>query len=176
MDAEMRVYVGTYKKYNEGSIFGKWLNILDYDDIDEFYEACRELHKDEDDPEFMFQDWEYIPDEYISECSIDKEIFDIAREIEDSRTVNLDMFYEYVKWKGGGEANIVSNCEDSFVCKSDDYDSMIEEQAQETASCYVYSKDRGKDWILNHLDWDKIKDEIAEDYYLAGDYVFREDY
>lgn len=64
---EASIYVGTYSKYNEGSIFGEWLNLSDYADIDEFNEACRELHKDEDDPEFMFQDWENIPKGLISE-------------------------------------------------------------------------------------------------------------
>ncbi len=58
--SEARIYVGTYAKYNEGSIFGKWLDLSDYSDKDEFYETCRELHKDEEDPELMFQDWEYI--------------------------------------------------------------------------------------------------------------------
>lgn len=52
--SEARIYVGTYAKYNEGSIFGKWLDLSDYSDSEEFYEACRELHKDEEDPELMF--------------------------------------------------------------------------------------------------------------------------
>ena len=60
--SEARVYVGTYNKYNSGSLFGKWLDLSDYSDKDEFMEACRELHKDEEDPEFMFQDYENIPE------------------------------------------------------------------------------------------------------------------
>lgn len=52
------VYVGTYHQYNGGSIFGKWFDLTDFDDEDEFYDACRALHAAEDDPEFMFQDWE----------------------------------------------------------------------------------------------------------------------
>ena len=44
--SEARVYVGTYNKYNNGSLFGKWLDLSDYSDMDEFLEACRELHKD----------------------------------------------------------------------------------------------------------------------------------
>jgi hypothetical protein len=51
------VYVGTYHQYNGGSIFGKWFDLTDFDDEDEFYDACRALHAAEDDPEFMFQDW-----------------------------------------------------------------------------------------------------------------------
>ncbi|HGR4371314.1 antirestriction protein ArdA, partial [Klebsiella pneumoniae] len=47
------IYVGTYHQYNCGSIFGKWFDLTDFDDEDEFYDACRALHAAEDDPEFM---------------------------------------------------------------------------------------------------------------------------
>lgn len=64
------VYVGTYHQYNGGSIFGKWFDLTDFDDEDEFYDACRALHAAEDDPEFMFQDWEGIPSQFASESSV----------------------------------------------------------------------------------------------------------
>lgn len=57
-----RVYVGTYKKYNEGSVKGGWLDLSDYATYGEFLTACHKLHKDEHDPEFMIQDSECFPD------------------------------------------------------------------------------------------------------------------
>lgn len=71
-----KVYVGTYRKYNNGSIQGDWLDLEDYDNKAEFYDACRELHSDEDDPELMFQDWEEIPSRYITESSIGEDLWD----------------------------------------------------------------------------------------------------
>ena len=68
--SEASVYVGTYGKYNNGSLFGAWLDLSDYADKEEFYEACRELHKDEEDAEFMFQDWENVPEGLIGESWI----------------------------------------------------------------------------------------------------------
>jgi antirestriction protein len=68
---ESRVYVGTYAKYNNGSIKGAWLTLADYADRDAFNAACAELHKDEHDPEFMFQDHENIPNGMISESSVE---------------------------------------------------------------------------------------------------------
>lgn len=64
---DAQIYVGTYAKYNGGSIFGEWLILSDYYDKEEFYEACRQLHADENDPEFMFQDHENIPEGLIGE-------------------------------------------------------------------------------------------------------------
>lgn len=73
----MRIYVGTYAKYNDGNLFGKWLNLEDYNDKEEFLKACAELHSDEDDPELMFQDWEGIPDDMVSECSVDPKCWEL---------------------------------------------------------------------------------------------------
>jgi len=99
--SESRVYVGTYGKYNAGNLAGAWLNLADYADKDAFYAACAELHKNEHDPEFMFQDHENIPDGMISESSIedalwewlaldddDKKLFSIYRsEVDQSGTI-----------------------------------------------------------------------------------------
>lgn len=67
-----KVYVGTYKKYNNGSIAGGWLDLADYATYGDFLNACRKLHKNESDPEFMIQDTEDFPDgldclEWLSE-------------------------------------------------------------------------------------------------------------
>ena len=73
--SEARVYVGTYGKYNNGSLFGAWLNLSDYSDKEDLYEACRELHKDEEDAEYMFQDWENVPENLIGESWISENFF-----------------------------------------------------------------------------------------------------
>ena len=73
---ESKVYVGTYGKYNNGSIKGSWLNLADYADREEFLAACADLHKDEHDPEFMFQDHEGIPEGMISESSVEDQLWD----------------------------------------------------------------------------------------------------
>ena len=57
-----RVYVGTYKKYNEGSLKGGWVTLTDYKSYAAFMTACRQLHKDERDPELMIQDVDDMPD------------------------------------------------------------------------------------------------------------------
>ena len=61
LDGNPSVYCGTYRKYNEGSIFGAWLDISKFSDYDEFIDVCRQLHADEEDPELMFQDYEGFP-------------------------------------------------------------------------------------------------------------------
>lgn len=77
---DWRIYVGTYAKYNRGSLAGAWLNLADYANKDEFLAACRELHKDERDPELMFQDSENVPSWLLGESFVDAEIWDYKPE------------------------------------------------------------------------------------------------
>lgn len=65
------VYVGTYHKYNCGSIFGKWFDLTEFDSKEDFIGACHELDANEHDPELMFQDWEGIPSQFASESSVE---------------------------------------------------------------------------------------------------------
>lgn len=76
---EVKVYIGTYKKYNEGDLKGSWFNLADYSDKDEFIEACLEFHKDEEDPELMMQDVD-CPDwmcQFISENEVQDVVWEI---------------------------------------------------------------------------------------------------
>ena len=85
-----QVYVGTYAKYNDGNLYGAWLDLEDYD-YEEFIAACKELHEDEHDPELMFQDYEGFPDEYYNESSINPEVWDWL-ELDDSERDLVDSY------------------------------------------------------------------------------------
>lgn len=64
----VRLYCGTYNKYNSGSAYGKWMVMNEYENAKAFFDACRAVHSDETDPEFMFQDYEYVPKVLCSEA------------------------------------------------------------------------------------------------------------
>ena len=72
-DGVPRIYVGTYAKYNDGSLDGKWIDLPDYNTYEEFVAACRELHSDEKDPEFMVQDYENFPEKWYHEGGLPTE-------------------------------------------------------------------------------------------------------
>jgi hypothetical protein len=73
---QMAVYVGTYAKYNDGSIFGAWIDLTLIQDEEDFNELCKAIHYLEEDPEFMFQDWQSIPSKYISESGLSSEFWE----------------------------------------------------------------------------------------------------
>lgn len=62
-----QLYVGTYAKYNNGSLAGEWVDLTQFNDVDEFTDYIKQLHADEEDPEFMFQDYEGFPECFYAE-------------------------------------------------------------------------------------------------------------
>ena len=94
-----RIYVGTYAKYNDGSIDGEWVDLTDFaHDYDGFVKHCREIHKDEKDPEFMIQDYEGFPRKWYHEAGLPTEeefdkIIEIS-ELDDSEKNAYDAYLE----------------------------------------------------------------------------------
>lgn len=87
-----KCYVGTYGKYNEGNLAGKWLDLNDYPTYKDFCAACRELHKNECDPEFMIQDWEGLPDGFAAtEWISEKDFNDIKEALQDEEKADLQI-------------------------------------------------------------------------------------
>src|SRR5262245_10389407 len=107
-----RIYVGTYAKYNAGSIKGAWLDLEDYSDRDAFLEACRELHKDEQDPEFMFQGFEGFPRGFYNESSAPPdELWDWLKLDKDEQEL-LAVYQEHI-----GSDGDIDTARDAFMGK-----------------------------------------------------------
>lgn len=77
---EPSVYVGTYGKYNDGSLCGLWIDLSSFSDYDEFIDFCKAIHADESDPELMAQDYEGFPREWYNEGFMSEEDFDHIQE------------------------------------------------------------------------------------------------
>ena len=94
-----KIYVDTYAKYNDGSIDGKWIDLTDYDTYEDFVAACRELHKDEKDPEFMVQDYENFPEKWYHEGGLPtEEEFDKINEYYLMDDSEKDAYAAYVSY------------------------------------------------------------------------------
>lgn len=73
---EPSVYVGTYAKYNDGSLRGLWIDLSTFDCYDDFITFCQAIHADEEDPELMAQDYENFPREWYNEGFMSENDFD----------------------------------------------------------------------------------------------------
>lgn len=153
----MKLYVGTYAKYSAGNLFGEWLNLEDYADLDEFYEACLELHEDEDDPEIMYQDSDGLPDFLYSESApLHKDIYEFVELDEDEREI-VELYVDHV-----GLYDLSSQIEEAQVAYQGQYDDM-EEFAQEL---YEGIGDIPHH-LENYIDWEAVARDLSHDYFIT---------
>jgi antirestriction protein len=155
---ETKIYVGTYYKYNNGSIAGAWIDLENLSK-DEFYSKCQELHKDEIDPEFMYQDWECdeIFKGMISEHGIDDKFWELKETLENTK-IDLEALTAYQAIFGDID---ISDFEDKFFCHIEDWnthrafgDYMLEEmgeldQVPEHLRYYIDAEAYGRDLLIN---------------------------
>lgn len=161
------IYCGTYAKYNNGSLYGKWLNLSDYSDYEDLLKAMRELHSDEDDPEFMFQDYDCPILEklgLLSECHISKDIYDVLEQINDS----------------GNDVEVYEACLDNLGKL--DFQSLYEYVnnfyygefgSDEDFVQYLYEDDTFNipNWVI--IDWEATARSIMFGYFESNGHYFR---
>ena len=163
IDVAPALYCGTYAKYNDGSIAGKWLKLQDYDDAEAFLQTCRDLHDDEADPEFMFQDFEGFPKilygESLSLGDLQKIYYWVHLDDDDRELLD-----EYLDVTGSLPDNVdIEDVRDSLFCVLDRSDGSSNETAMgqymldngllgeipEAIASYLDAEAIGRDWLMD---------------------------
>lgn len=159
------VYCGTYAKYNSGSIAGQWIDLTEFDDVDEFVAACVALHKDEADPELMYQDWECIPSQYIGESWLDPEIWDYFRAIKESG-LDSEVF------AAGLELGLpLTDVEEMYQGRYDSDEDFAYQMADDLGML-----DDSAQWPHSCIDWERAARDLMYDYCESGCHYFRTSY
>lgn len=166
-----KLYCGTYTKYNNGSIAGKWLDLTEYETTEDFFEACAKLHSDEDDPEFMFQDFECFPEGLYSESlsSVDLEpILEYAQLDEDDRELVDDFM------KATGEDFGTYTIEQIRDSVEMEIDHSVHMRTAEQLG-YYWAENGGieiPEHVQFYFDYEAYGQSIMDDCTEGDDYVF----
>lgn len=170
---DFQIYVGTYGKYNSGSIYGAWLQLSDYSNYEELLEAMQKLHQDEDSPEFMFQDYEcsqfFIKQKLISECHLSANIYEIAEEINDSDYdfEVIEAYADCMSYYHEDVSDLLNSLSDSYY---GEYNSD-EDFAQEILEQGVSIPENLPSYIC--IDWEATARDLMYDYMSSNGYYFR---
>lgn len=167
---DARIFVITFAKYANGNLSGQWLNLSDYSTYDAFETACKELHKDEKQPELMFTDWENIPSGMIEEHSLYGGTFELIEKTKDWGEMDKNALYAFLDYFGidaGADAeNVISEFENRYI----GYYASPEEYAREMATELYNIPEE----IECYIDYSAIaRDLFICDYAFCDGFVFR---
>ena len=160
------LYVGTYAKYNSGSLSGMWVDLTTFYDCDDFLTFCNALHADAEDPELMFQDYEAFPKKWYDESSFDEDSFEAVREYSDMcDKYSADAVDAFIEW----DCEELEHFEDCYVGK---YDSEEDFAREIVNDCYDLEKQMGH--LAMYFDYEAFAHDLfITDYVYNNGYVFR---
>lgn len=172
--ATASVFVTTYAVGNEtGFANGKWFDLTDYSDIDDFIGAATEYANKvlgDSDPELCFSDYEssFHSLELISECGISSQVWELF-ELED---YEFEKVCAYISWQGLHHADdiqdILNKAEDCYIGQYDNDEDYA----------YQYMKETGgleglPPMIENNIDWAGVATWLMEGVAEVDGYYFR---
>jgi antirestriction protein len=169
MTDEPKVYVGTYRKYNEGSIKGKWITLTDYSSFEEFEAACRAVHGDESDAELMFQDYEDFPDFLYNEGGMSEEAFNIIVKIYEEEKGEAFEAFLFCYGKPDSLDGLWDEFEEAYQGEFDSERKFAEQLADD-----LIEGIDGDSLLAQYFDYDYFaRDLFMSDYYYHNGHVFR---
>lgn len=156
------LYVGTYGKYNNGSIAGAWVDLSTFSDGEEFFKFCKALHSDERDPEFMFQDYQNFPSSLYRESMGIADVEKIIDLFSDYSADEIEIIGEY--WEESDKHAEPQDILDSLVYTGD-FDDYANEMADELIG--------DNDSILaRYFNYSAFARDLKFDYTVTSHYVF----
>jgi hypothetical protein len=176
---EVNIYVGTYHKYNNLSIDGEWLNLCEFDDYEELLGTVQEIHADEDDPEFMVQDIEYLPKSLYSESWHSDTVtqwLDYASFIKENpdRQKAFDIYLEGFVTNSDERSisELVEDFEERFCGDYSDSYNPLEDYLYENFSFEVEAIAKDNPIIEHGFCWQKYARACEYDFYECDGFLF----
>jgi antirestriction protein len=173
---EAKIYVGTYGKYNGGSIKGAWLDLTKYADKKAFVKACKKLHKGEHDPEYMYQDYEGVlhdmPKTWISESHLSEQVFEFMEHYKDDEEKG-EAFLNWISHVGytGDFDYLVSQFDEAYEGEYDNEKAYAEYLAEQNGWYAVMEKAKINVYYFDEAAY--ARDLFMSDYFYSGGVVFR---
>ena len=157
------VYVGTYNKYNCGSLDGAWVDLESFNNEKELMKFLYRLHADEAEPEFMVQDYMNFPRRFYSESMNEHDFAELFKWL-NLDTEEREMCAEY--WKEIDESASIDEISDRLVY-SGDSNEYFDELADEASSDY-----KVPNFLQYWFDYGKWREMCGYDYRVTRNFVF----
>lgn len=152
-DNTISVYVGTWGKYNGGSLHGEWIDLSKFATPEEFKNYChKKLHADEHDAELMFQDvegpaWVHS---VISEYGMNYDMVWGWLALDDYEKPVVDGYIELYGIDGFSDFDdLVTSAQDAYLGgEGQDFDDWVQDFFSETMGHMKVS-----DFLNKHYNW-----------------------
>tara|TARA_R100000654_G_scaffold74063_1_gene107779 strand:- start:867 stop:1412 length:546 start_codon:yes stop_codon:yes gene_type:complete len=152
------VYFASLEAYNQGQMIGGWLYPLDYETLEGFLEAIKQVTRNAD--EVAVHDYDDFPD--MGEYPDHEELYEIIHNVEDSYLDN-EVLFKYMKNNYYDyKSEYIDEAEDSYITTCDNFNDYANEIADQNIECLV-NKD-AREFVYRNFDYESHSRDLEHSY------------
>ncbi|MGV6946308.1 antirestriction protein ArdA [Sphingobacterium kyonggiense] len=145
------------------------MKLANYNSTSEFYDACKEMQHHEEDPEFMFQDYENIPKGLIGECWMSDTIFEVLGALEELDESRQEVF---LIWCDNGHHKLSEGVVNDLI-RDFENDYIGEYESEEYFAYEQLEQIDLPEFAKRYFDYEAFdRDLFCGDYWIDNGYVF----
>lgn len=153
------VYFANLEAYNQGRMIGGWLYPLDYDTLDGFLEAIKQVTRNAD--EIAVHDYDDFID--MGEYPCHKELYELIHAVNDSHLDN-EILFKYMANQHEYSIDLIDEAENSHVTTCDNFRDFAYEMADLDIEINV-NKDAHQ-FVMNNFDYESYERDLKHSYYV----------
>jgi hypothetical protein len=151
------VYFANLEAYNQGRLIGGWLYPLQYETLDGFLEAIKQVTRGAD--EIAVHDYDDFPN--MGEYPCHEELYLLAHAIDESY-IDDEILIKYMENQHNYSSDLVAEAEDNFICRANSLKDFAEDQAEDLILSIV-NKDAQR-FVFNYFDYKSYEYDLSLEY------------
>lgn len=152
------VYFANLEAYNQGRMVGGWLYPLDYDSLDSFYTAIKEVTRNAD--EIAIHDYDDFPD--MGEYPDHGELYKFIHAVTDSYIDN-EILFKYMENQHDYSIDLIDEAENTYIRKYDHFNDFANQCADDDILNKV-NKD-AQQFVFSNFDYESYARDLKHSYY-----------
>jgi len=172
----MKIYVSTYNNYNNGSLQGAWIDLTKFNSKEQFYEYLKKNQEElfgkqwNDDPEYMFQDYEGFPEKLYDEGGIYDGFWELVYAKKDETDEDFEAICDFIQEHGDNfklpnyEYDLSRAIDTAKEQHRGKWDKLQDYTDQQFDELYLHDV---PDSITYYIDYDKYYHTAKHDYWMS---------
>jgi len=152
------VYFANLEAYNGGRMVGGWLYPLDYDSLDSFYTAIKEVTRNAD--EIAVHDYNDFPD--MGEYPDHGELYEFIHAVTDSYIDN-EILFKYMENQHDYTIDLIDEAENTYMNTYDSFEDFASEYADGEIMSTVNKE--AQQFVFNNFDYESYARDLKHSYY-----------
>ena len=153
------VYFANLEAYNQGRMIGGWLYPLDYNTLEGFLEAIKQVTRNAD--EIAVHDYDDFPN--MGEYPMHDELYFLIHDIEASHLDN-EILFKYMANQHDYSVELIDEAENSYVTTCDNFKDFAYDLAEQDIEINVNKE--AQQFVMSNFDYESYERDLKHSYYV----------